>query len=139
MRAHITTREIEERDLPLVWEHLRRQAARLGKEVLDVPQLTDFPTLLALAVEKDGEPIGFVYLECIAEVNVIGNDPRVTGEAIRLTRALSFNMRKRGIKHVRSFVERSIERPIGKRLQRAGFVNLDEQYAHYALNLDSSQ
>jgi hypothetical protein len=133
-RSQTTFRMFEDKDWEAVQELHRKQTAMLGK-AMDLPDLRQPPIALAVVEERDGEIVGCSYFEGMMELGHIGADPQGIATLMKHVRALKFHFRSRKVRHVRAFVEKSVEKPIAKRLERAGFTNLDQQYSHYALEL----
>jgi hypothetical protein len=130
--------------MPQVIECHRRQAEMLGVE-MDLPEFFDSegnlkkPLTLALAIERGGQVTNVLSFELMVEMSMLGTDVVGTEAAFspEVVKALKWHFRQKKARHIRSFVDRRVENPIGKRLQRrAGFTKLDDQYSHYALDLD---
>lgn len=125
----------EERDLPKLQEIYQAQCERVGKQ-LDWFHPLKPPSLCCIVGEINGEVVGAIGGEMVAELFVIAREPRFAREAFRKVGApLASHFRLRKIRTVRCFVHKGFERSIGWLLKKFGFDGPMKEYAHYYLDL----
>jgi hypothetical protein len=89
---------------------------------------------LALVVERDGEILHCMWFESTAvEMMCVGSDPE--GAALKSVDFITYLLRGKGLSGIDCKVPRQVEKPIARRLKKAGFHSEDEKFAHYFMDL----
>jgi hypothetical protein len=75
------------------------------------------------------------YGEAVIEMRFVGCDPRMTAQSQRQARGFAFIFMQQGYRWMECFVPRPLMRMIGKPLRRAGFECVDEELAHFTMDM----
>ena len=131
----ITLRQAARADWPRIVElHQEHQAAQ-GTNY-ELPWLFGPSIAVALVgVDAGGAIHNCVYVETVAELRVVGCDPKATAFSRREIAGLSYLLKLQGFRWLECFVPRSLKKMIEKPLRRAGFDCVDRELAHFAKDL----
>ena len=133
--TRITLRAITREDWPAIVALHREHQAAQGTNY-ELPDL--FSPIIAVAlvgVDERGTVRSCFYVETIAELRLIGCDPRATAFGRREIAGLTYVLRLQGFRWLECFVPRQLKKMIEKPLRRAGFRCADREFAHFAKDL----
>ena len=131
----ITLRQATPQDWPAIHRlHVAHQAAQ-GTNY-ELPNLFGRAIAIALVgVDEGGVIRNCIYVETIAELRIVGCDPKATAFGRREIHGLSYVLKLQGFRCLECFVPRQLKKMIQKPLQRAGFHCVDRELAHFVKDL----
>jgi hypothetical protein len=131
----ITLREAVVEDWPAIVklhaEHQSAQGTNYELPYLFSPQIA----IALVGVDELGVIRNCIYVETIAEMRFVGCDAKATAWTRREIDGLAYILKLRGFRWLECFVPRNLKRMIQKPLQKAGFVCVDRELAHFAKDL----
>jgi len=131
----ITLRQAIPEDWPAIQQIHRQHQAAQGTNY-ELPNL--FGRVIAIAlvgVDEGGVIRNCIYVETIAELRIVGCDPKATAFGRREIHGLSYVLKLQGFRCLECFVPRQLKKMIQKPLQRAGFTCVDRELAHFVKDL----
>jgi hypothetical protein len=112
-------------------EHQRAQVTNYELPWLNGPSIL----IVLVAVDEHGAIRGCLYCESVAELRLVGCDPKATALFMRQAPDVAHWLKARGYRWWECFVPRKLARAIGKPLRRAGFECVDHELAHFTRDL----
>lgn len=91
--------------------------------------------LALVTVDENDQILNAVYVERIAEVRLVGIDPRATAFARRDIDGIAYLLQAQGYRWLECFVPRELAEPIGKPLCAAGFDCKERELVHFTKDL----
>jgi hypothetical protein len=131
----ITYRDATVADWPAIQSfHVEQQ--KLQNTSYELPWLFAPPIILAhVGVDEDGIIRDCYYCEAVAELRVVGIDPKATAFAQRQADGLAYVLRVKGYRYLECFVPRQLKKWISKPLKRARFEDKDSELSYFSRDL----
>lgn len=131
----ITLRQATEQDWPAIQRLHREHQAAQGTNY-ELPNLFGPAIAIALVgVDESGAIRNSIYVETVAELRLVGCDPKATAFGRREIEGLSYVLKLQGFRCLECFVPRPLKKMIQKPLHRAGFACADRELAHFFKDL----
>ncbi len=131
----ITLRQATPADWPAIRQLHREHQASQGTDY-ELPDLFHPIICVVLAgVDDEGVIRNCVYVETIAELRVVGCDPKAIAFGRRDIQGLSKALKSAGFRWLECFVPQPLKQMIQKPLERAGFTCVDRELAHFTKDL----
>lgn len=131
----ITLRAATLQDWPAI-QQLHREHQALQGTNYELPYLFGPAIAVALVgVDAEGCIRNCIYVERVAEMRFVGCDAKATAFGRREIAGLRYVLKLQGYRWLECFVPRTLKKMIQKPLQRAGFVCVDRELAHFTKDL----